>query len=142
MLESFLSGETGLWTLFATSFMSSTLLPGGSEVNVIAALRLGSLPAWSIVLVATIGNTLGGITNVVIGRWIPEYAREGTSAFERSKRWLRQYGIYCLLFSWLPIIGDPLCLVAGWMRLRFWWSSVAIFVGKGTRYVVLAWLAT
>ena len=140
MLESFLSGETGLWTLFASSFMSSTLLPGGSELNVIAALQFGSLPAWSIVLVATIGNTLGGLTNVVIGRWIPEYARESSSAFERSKRWLRRYGIFCLLFSWLPIVGDPLCLVAGWMRLGFWWSSVAIFVGKGARYGALALL--
>ena len=141
-MSEFLSGDSGLWTLFVSGFLSSTLLPGGSEVSLIAAIKLGDLPLWQLVLVATIGNTLGGLTNYVLGRFLPEKDWSHHRHIQRALAWSRQYGVASLLLSWLPVIGDPLCLMAGWLRLNFWWSTIAICVGKALRYSVLALMVT
>ena len=141
-MSEFLSGDGGLWTLFVTGFLSSTLLPGGSEMSLIAAIRLGDLPLWQLVLVATLGNTLGGLTNYVLGRFLPDKDWANHTHIHRALHWARRYGVVSLLLSWLPIIGDPLCLVAGWLRLNFWWSTIAICVGKALRYAALAIIVT
>ncbi|HIF9114890.1 TPA: YqaA family protein [Photobacterium damselae] len=131
------NGQSGLWVLFLTGFLSATLLPGGSEANLIASLNLGDNAPWLLVLVATLGNSLGGMTNYWLGRLIPDKTSQEKHG-HKAIRWVKKYGYWSLFFSWLPIIGDPLCLAAGWLRLRPWLSFVIIVVGKATRYSVLA----
>ena len=133
----FLSGDSGLWMLFSTGFISATLLPGSSEVNLIASLKLGDNPIWLILLVATIGNTLGGMTNYWIGRLFPEKTPKNKHV-HKAQQWLKKYGYWSLLLSWLPFIGDPLCLAAGWLRMHHWLCLVAILFGKAVRYTTLA----
>ena len=136
-MSAFLSGEVGLWVLFSTGFLSATLLPGGSEVNLVAALELGDNSVWAILMVATLGNTLGGLTNYLLGRCLPDKTADPKRA-QKALLWLKRYGYWSLLLSWLPIVGDPLCLAAGWLRMRFWWCVLAISIGKGLRYGALA----
>ncbi|AWK81085.1 TPA: YqaA family protein [Photobacterium damselae] len=131
------NGQSGLWVLFSTGFLSATLLPGGSEANLIASLNLGDNAPWLLVLVATLGNSLGGMTNYWLGRLIPDKTSQEKHG-HKAIRWVKKYGYWSLFFSWLPIIGDPLCLAAGWLRLRPWLSFVIIVVGKAARYSVLA----
>ena len=135
-----LQGDSGLWVLFSTGFLSATLLPGGSEVNLLAAIKLGHHPAWQILTVVTVGNTLGGLTNYALGRLFPHRDFTGRQS-QRAQRWLQKYGTWSLLLSWLPIIGDPRCLIAGWLRMRLLWCSVAILVGKALRYLALFLIA-
>ncbi|EAS63845.1 DedA family protein [Photobacterium angustum] len=131
------TGDTGLWVLFATGFLSATLLPGGSEANLIAAVKLGDNPIWQIVAVVAIGNTLGGLTNYWLGLLLPDKTSEQKQS-HKALLWLKKYGYWSLLLSWMPIIGDPLCLAAGWLRMRFWWCAVVILIGKTLRYIALA----
>ncbi|MGF1727731.1 YqaA family protein [Photobacterium nomapromontoriensis] len=136
MLELF-NGDSALWVLFTTGFLSATLLPGGSEASLIASLKLGDNAVWLVVFVATLGNTLGGMTNYWLGRLLPDKTSDEKYG-HKAVMWLKKYGYWSLIFSWLPIVGDPLCLAAGWLRMRHWLSFIIIFVGKASRYVVLA----
>ncbi|WED21402.1 DedA family protein [Vibrio sp. JC009] len=129
--------ESALWVLFSSGFLSATLLPGGSEATLVATLTLEQYLVSTIVLVSTLGNTLGGITNYWLGIWIPNRTQDekyGLKAIE----WVRSHGYFILLFSWLPVIGDPLCLAAGWLRMKFWPCLVLIALGKALRYSLLA----
>lgn len=132
-----LTGDTGLWMLFATGFLSATLLPGGSEANLIAAVQLGDHPLWQIITVVTIGNTLGGLTNYGLGHFLPNKQSEQKQG-HNALLWLKKYGYWSLLFSWMPIIGDPLCLAAGWLRMPFLPCAIVIFIGKTVRYIALS----
>ncbi|WP_305417171.1 YqaA family protein [Photobacterium leiognathi] len=136
-MTEFFSGDAGLWVLLATGFLSATLLPGGSEANLIAAVKLGDNPIWQIVAVVAIGNTVGGLTNYWLGLLLPDKTSEQKQS-HKALLWLKKYGYWSLLLSWMPIIGDPLCLAAGWLRMRFWWCAVVIFIGKILRYIALA----
>jgi membrane protein YqaA with SNARE-associated domain len=128
-----------LASLFASSFLSATLLPGNSEVVLVAMLLSGVSQPWLLVLIATMGNSLGGLTNVILGRFFP--LREKSRWQEKAAGWLKRYGAATLLLSWMPVIGDLLCLLAGWMRIS--WGPVLFFLclGKALRYVLVA-LAT
>ncbi|KQN64775.1 DedA family protein [Erwinia sp. E602] len=123
-------------SMFVSSFLSATLLPGGSEAVLVGLLLAGKASAVGLVVTAALGNTLGGLTNVVIGRLLPlkQQGRWHATALV----WLRRLGPAALLLSWLPLVGDLLCVLAGW--LRFAWLPVVIFlaVGKTLRYVLLA----
>ena len=132
-----LSDGGGLWALFTTGFLSATLLPGGSEVTLVLLLNKSSESLMTVVCVATLGNTLGGMTNYWLGRFIPIREQAGPQ-WERAVGWLQRYGYGALLLSWLPVVGDPLCLAAGWLRLRQRWCWLLIASGKFLRYVVLA----
>lgn len=132
-----LSGDHALWVLFSTGFLSATLLPGGSEANLILLLKQSNEGMITLVLVATLGNTLGGMTNYFLGRCIPQKNAQQKYA-QMAKDWLQRYGYAALLLSWLPIIGDPLCLAAGWLRLKQSWCWVLIATGKAFRYLILA----
>lgn len=138
-----LSEDWGLWGLFLSALLSSTLLPGGSEA-VLAALRLQTQHApLALLLAATAGNTLGGLSSWLIGRlaarrWPAE--RLGKPTQQRAVRWLERHGSPLLLLAWLPVIGDPLCLAAGWLRIGFWPALAFIAVGKAARYGVILWL--
>ncbi|HFZ8995404.1 TPA: YqaA family protein [Citrobacter freundii] len=131
-----MSDGLSLLSLFTSSFLSATLLPGNSEVVLIAMLFAGVYHPWVLVLTATMGNSLGGITNVILGRFFP--LRETSRWQEKATDWLKRYGAVTLLLSWAPVIGDLLCLLAGWLRIS--WGPVLFFLclGKALRYVVIA----
>lgn len=133
-----MSDALSLASLFASSFLSSTLLPGNSEVVLVVMLLSGVSQPWLLVLIATMGNSLGGLTNVILGRFFP--LREKSRWQEKAVGWLKRYGAATLLLSWMPVIGDLLCLLAGWMRIS--WGPVLFFLclGKALRYVLLAWV--
>lgn len=133
-----MSDALSLASLFASSFLSATLLPGSSEVVLVAMLLSGVSQPWLLVLIATMGNSLGGLTNVILGRFFP--LREKSRWQEKAVGWLKRYGAATLLLSWMPVIGDLLCLLAGWMRIS--WGPVLFFLclGKALRYVLLAWV--
>jgi len=129
--------DSALWVLFFSGFLSATLLPGGSEAGLIATLSLNQYSTSMIVLVATLGNTLGGLTNYWLGLWLPNRTQNEKHG-HKALLWLNKYGYWSLIFSWLPIIGDPLCLAAGWLRMRFWPCFWLILIGKALRYTALA----
>jgi membrane protein YqaA with SNARE-associated domain len=130
------SDGLSLFSLFASSFLSATLLPGNSEVLLVALLLSGVSQPWLLVLIATMGNSLGGLTNVILGRFFP--LRKTSRWQEKATGFLNRYGAAALLLSWMPVIGDLLCLLAGWMRIS--WGPVIFFLclGKALRYVVIA----
>ncbi|RTP23695.1 YqaA family protein [Enterobacter roggenkampii] len=132
-----MSDALSLASLFASSFLSATLLPGNSEVVLVAMLLSGVSQPWLLVVIATMGNSLGGLTNVILGRFFP--LREKSRWQEKAVGWLKRYGAATLLLSWMPVIGDLLCLLAGWMSIS--WGPVLFFLclGKALRYVLVAW---
>ena len=132
-----MSDALSLASLFVSSFLSATLLPGNSEVVLVAMLLSGVSQPWLLVVIATMGNSLGGLTNVILGRFFP--LRETSRWQEKAVGWLKRYGAATLLLSWMPVIGDLLCLLAGWMRIS--WGPVLFFLclGKAVRYVLVAW---
>jgi membrane protein YqaA with SNARE-associated domain len=129
----------GLTTVFVVSLVSATILPMGSEFAVIGLVKLDNDLFWPAVLVATAGNTLGGM----IGWWMgygAELAYERVAHKKpqmRALQYLERFGPKACLLSWLPGVGDPLCLVAGWLRMSFWPCTMYMAIGKFVRYVVL-----
>ena len=126
---------TGLAGLAVSSFVSATLLPGASEVVLFALLREHPSLIWTAVATATVGNTLGGMTSYFLGRLVPD------RKVPRGIAWVRRWGVLALLASWLPVVGDALCVGAGWLRLNPWLSVASIGAGKLARYLVVAALA-
>lgn len=132
--------DVSLWGLFLSSFISSTLFPGGSEVvlGVLAAVR--HYDPWLLLAIASLGNTLGALTTWALGyllaRRFPLEARLAVKQ-QRALAWLRRWGSPALLLSWLPVVGDPLCFAAGLLRLPFLVSLVFIALGKTARYAII-----
>lgn len=124
--------SVSLATLFTSSFLAATLLPGGSEAVLFGVLKLYPQQLWSALAVATLGNTLGGMSSYLIGRMIPQ------AKPLKGLATLQKYGSATLLLAWVPIIGDPLCVAAGWLRLNPWLSTLFIAMGKFARYWVIA----
>jgi membrane protein YqaA with SNARE-associated domain len=129
--------DSPLWALFASAFVSSTILPGNSEIVLALVVKNGGAPLATAIAVATVGNTLGGMTTYGIGRLLPSRVPEG-KAIAR----VRRYGAAALLLSWLPFVGDALCAAAGWLRLNAIACALAMALGKAARYVVVAQAAT
>jgi membrane protein YqaA with SNARE-associated domain len=130
--------------LFALSFLASTLFPIGSEWLLVLMLLKGSDPL-SAVAVASVGNTLGGCTTWAVGFWggpflIQRILRIDSAAAASAERFYRRYGVWSLLLSWLPFIGDPLCLAGGILRVGFIRFLILVFTGKLFRYAGVAWL--
>ena len=130
-----MSEETSLWALLASSFLAATLLPGGSEAVLFGVLKLHPGQFWTAICVATLGNALGGMSSYLIGRVIPQ--RKDLPGLPT----VQKFGSPVLLLSWLPFIGDPLCVAAGWLRLNPWLSLFFIALGKFARYLVVAGVA-
>ena len=129
------SAEAGLWGMFVSSFLSATLLPGGSEVVLFALLKRHPDELWPALWLATLGNTLGGMTSYACGRWLPQWQKfESLPGRQRVQRW----GSPILLLAWVPLIGDALCVAAGWLRVN--WLGCALFMalGKAARYWLVA----
>jgi membrane protein YqaA with SNARE-associated domain len=132
--------EYGLSTVFVVAMVSATLLPAGSEWVVLGLLKLNPGLFWPTMFVATAGNTLGGAIS-----WWMGYGAE--RAYEKVKhrkptevralQWLQRFGPKACLLAWLPLVGDPLCAVAGWLRLPFWPCVAYMAIGKFARYVTM-----
>lgn len=130
-----LSEELSLLALFTASFLAATLLPGGSEAVLFAVLRAFPETYWPAIALATLGNTLGGLSSYAIGRLIP--ARPAGKAYALAQR----YGAPVLLLSWVPVIGDALCVASGWLRQRLAPATLFIAIGKLARYLAVAAIA-
>lgn len=124
--------EFSLWGLFAASFLSATLLPGGSEAVLFAVLKLHPQLYWPALGLATLGNTLGGMTSYLVGRLFPK------AQPRRELDWLHRYGSPALFLAWAPVVGDALCVAAGWLRINPWWSALFMALGKFARYWIIA----
>jgi membrane protein YqaA with SNARE-associated domain len=132
--------EFGLSTVFVVSLVSATLLPLGSEPAVFGLVKLNAAMFWPAIFVATAGNTIGGAIS-----WWMGYGAE--RAYERiahhkpmhmkAVAWLERFGPKACLLSWLPAVGDPLCAVAGWLRMPFWPCVAYMAIGKFARYLTM-----
>lgn len=132
--------QASLAALFTSSFLAATLLPGGSEVVLVGVLMAYPDLHWQALILATIGNTLGGMSSYLIGRLLPDenavLKKAGGSA--RGLEWVRRHGAPILLLSWAPLIGDLLCVAAGWLRTHWIRALFFIAVGKFARYWIIA----
>lgn len=155
--------RVGLSAIFAVSLVSATLLPLGSEPAVFGFVKIAPHMFWPAVLVATLGNTLGGVITYYMGlgaekafeRWKERQERADHEQADGQRtepanmqriggrwhlhisRWVHRMGPSALFFSWLPVVGDPLCAVGGWLRLPFWPSVFYMAAGKFLRYAVM-----
>jgi membrane protein YqaA with SNARE-associated domain len=143
--------EFGLSTVFVISFISATLLPLGSEPAVFGLIKLNPHLFWSAIVVATAGNTLGGMVSWWMGygaHHAADLVRKHASSEQKkgqmsdrlhvqALKWLKKMGPKACLLSWLPGVGDPLCAVAGWLKLPFLPCVIYMAIGKFLRYVVM-----
>lgn len=125
--------DLSLGALFLSSFLAATLLPGGSEAVLFGVLKLNPDLFWPALAAATTGNTLGGMSSYLIGRLLPERNKPS-----RELAWVRRYGAPALLLSWAPLVGDALCVAAGWLRLGPWGCALFMALGKFARYLLVA----
>jgi membrane protein YqaA with SNARE-associated domain len=131
--------EVGLSTVFVVSLVSATLLPLGSEPAVFGLVKLNPDLFWPAILVATAGNTLGGVISWGMG-WAAHRAVDrvqGHPTQVRALDWLQRFGPKACLLSWLPVVGDPLCSVAGWLRMPLFPCTIYMAIGKLGRYVTM-----
>jgi membrane protein YqaA with SNARE-associated domain len=131
-LNSIVTSDLSLWGLFISSFLAATLLPGGSEAVLFGVLKLHPELFWPALLLGTLGNTLGGLVTFGMGWMLPQ-----TQQLKHVEK-VRRYGTPALMLAWVPLIGDALCLAAGWLRLNWWQAALFMAVGKFARYWVIA----
>jgi len=127
--------------VFLSAIAAATILPLSSEFAAIAAIKTGHIP-WLIWLLASLGNTIGSIINWCLGRYLEKFKHHSWFPFngkqlERGQRTFNQYGLWSLLFAWVPIIGDALTLVAGVMNVKLWIFTLLVAVGKSIRYAIV-----
>ncbi len=131
--------QLGLSTVFVVSFISATLLPLGSEPVVFGLVKLNPDLFWPAILVATLGNTLGGALDWWLGfgahKAVDKY--QGRTTHLKALAWLEKLGPKACLLAWLPGIGDPLCAVAGWLKFPFWLCVMYMAIGKFLRYLTM-----
>ncbi len=135
------------WMLFLLALISSTLFPGGSEAYLLYRLQETQSNAFALVAIASIGNILGSVITYYMGRLaqhlghdaIERRFRISAAHISQAEAHFQRYGLFALLFAWLPIIGDPLCLVAGLLRYSIVYFILIVSLGKIARYAILAW---
>ncbi len=139
MLDWLAMPEVGLSTLFFIATVSATLLPLGSEPALVGLVTLNPDLYWPAIGVATLGNTLGGAISWAMGlashRIVDHFRHSSTHL--RALDWLERMGPKACLLSWVPVFGDPLCAVAGWLKLPFWPCVTYMLIGKALRYLTL-----
>ena len=138
-METLLTPEAGLAGLFVASFLAATVVPFSSEAVLFGYLKLHPEYSALAVALATVGNTAGGMTTYFLGRLVP--ARTQRRLDPRVLTWLRGHGAPALLFAWLPIVGDALCLASGWLRLNWLGALTFMAAGRFARYLVIAFAA-
>lgn len=131
--------------LFLSSFLAATFLPFYSEVVLFALLRQGE-PATLLIIIASVGNTLGAVVNWTLGRFLLHYQDRRWFYFKaeqvtRMQYWFQRYGVWSLLFAWLPLGGDVLTFIAGVMKVRFGLFVLLVGLGKSLRYIAVVYLA-
>lgn len=150
-MESWLSNQLALWmaalslptvglpAVFLIALLSATLLPMGSEPAVWAVVELNPDMFWPAIAVATLGNTLGGGISWAMGLGAEKAYERITHhpAQLRALQWLERFGPKACLLSWLPLVGDPLCAVAGWLKMPFWPCLAYMAIGKFARYLTM-----
>jgi membrane protein YqaA with SNARE-associated domain len=134
---------TAYLSLFASAFIAATLLPLQSEAVLVGLLLTGGYSPVALVLVATVGNVLGSLLNWMLGRSVERFRQRrwfpaSPQQMARAQQWYQRYGCWTLLLSWLPVVGDPLTLVAGVMREPLWRFVLLVSIAKAGRYLVLA----
>ena len=136
--------QLGLWGLFLGCLLSATIIPFSSEALVTGALLLNYSP-WTVILVATLGNTIGGMTCYLLGwlckwSWIERFLKVKEETLAKAHQKVEKYGSFAALLTWIPIIGDPIALAMGLMRTRVVPTTLLMFIGKGLRYMAVAGL--
>ncbi len=134
------AASVGLWGRFTSAFLSATLLPGGSEVVLAYLAHADNHDPLILLAVASAGNTLGGMSSWLIGRLFPAGRLQDSELHPAASR-IRKYGSPALLLSWLPVIGDPLCAAAGWLRVPWYRALLFVALGKIARYTVVLFVA-
>ncbi|WP_444934888.1 YqaA family protein [Microbulbifer sp. JTAC008] len=136
--------EFGFLGLFVSAFLAATILPLSSEI-VMTGLLLQGLSPWALIIVATTGNVAGSLLNYALGYWaslgvIKKWLRMSEGEFVKAEQRFKKYGIFSLFFSWVPIIGDPLTVMAGILRIRLVWFLLLVATGKCLRYLVVYYM--
>lgn len=139
MLDGFV--EYGYIGLFLASFLAATILPFGSEF-VFAGLIAMGLNEWNCIIIASVGNWLGGMTNYYLGRlgktdWIEKYLKIKKEKIDKATQWLQGKGAFMAFFSFLPGVGDLIALALGYMRANVYIVNISMFIGKFARYVAI-----
>lgn len=133
----------GLWELFLSAFISSTIAPGGSEAVLAYMASTGTYRIDQLLVAATVGNTLGAMTTWGLGMLAAKkYPLATLLSADKQKALatVKSKGLWVLFFSWLPIVGDALCFAGGWLKLPLLSAFLIIMLGKFCRYLVVAWL--
>lgn len=130
-----------LFLVFFSALGAATILPIASEITVVAAFHNGDEPAL-IWILASLGNTLGAVVNYVLGKYFIRFKGRSWFPFSQDNLskgsiWFQRYGVWSLLLSWLPIVGDALTFVAGVTRVRFFLFLFLVFIGKSVRYAII-----
>lgn len=130
--------------MLGAAFLAGSFFPFSSEA-VMTGLQIAGLSAWRLMIVASIGNTLGGLFNYSVGRlgredWLYRLFRVKEERLAKSEHFVRKYGAWMGLLSWLPILGSVITIALGLLRVSWWRSLITIFIGKAARYAVLALL--
>ena len=132
-------------SLFAISFLAATILPFSSELTLAGLIATSDYDNLLLLIVASFGNILGSIVNWALGsysrnlttkKWFPFKETQ----IERSSKWFRKFGKWSLLFAWVPVLGDPLTLVAGILRVKFIDFIILVAIGKVSRYLIIFYL--
>jgi len=136
--------EFGYTGLFIASFLAATILPLSSEI-VLSALLLNGLSPVALISIATTGNVLGSLTNYFLGYWaskeiLKKWLKMSNEDFVRAEQRFTKYGLLSLCFAWVPIIGDPITVVAGVLRVRLFWFIILVTTGKLLRYIAITYL--
>lgn len=136
--------QLGYLGLLLSAFLAATILPLSSEI-VLSGLLLNGFSPTALVAVATTGNVLGSLTNYALGYWlslevVKKWLKMSEKEFLRAEQRFAKYGLFSLCFAWVPIIGDPLTVIAGVLRIRLLWFLILVTAGKLMRYVVLSYL--
>lgn len=133
--------------LFIAALLAATLIPAQSESVLVGLVLSQHYAFWGLIVVATLGNTLGSVMNWWLGRYLQHFQHKrwfpvSAAGLQRAQMHFQRYGLWSLLLSWVPIIGDPLTVVAGLLRVPFWVFLGLVTLAKGGRYLLLAWLAS
>lgn len=129
--------------LFSAAFLAATLVPAQSEALLVGLIATKRHPLFALLLVATIGNVAGSLVNYILGRFIERFRRKSwfpvsPASLDKASGWYRRFGLWSLLLSWMPVIGDPITLVAGVLRAPFLPFLVLVTLAKFGRYALLA----
>lgn len=144
-LAPFFTDLAAMFGLFMTGLLAGSILPLPSESALVVMLLRTSYSVWLLLFVSTLGNVMGSVVNWAVGRGLEKF--KGTRWFPvndaqmaKARRWYHKYGRWSLLMSWVPIIGDPLTIVAGVMKEPLWFFLILVTIAKFTRYAAIAFI--